>query len=281
MAQGFLRERFGLSRSRSCRLSGLSRSAMYYRPQRQLDEAPLRARMQALAERHKSYGLPMIHLILRREGLVVNHKRSERLYRELRLALTIRTRKKRVAATRVALPTATRPNQHWAMDFMQGVLWNRRRFRVWTVLDTFTRECPMIVVDTSLTGVRITRALEWLALTRRRPAAITVDNGPEFAGMAMDQWAYQHGVTLDFIRPGKPTENGYIESFNGKLRKECLNQHYFTSLEEAQRLIEAWRMEYNQFRPHSSIGGLTPDAFASQWQPITATNTQILSLQTV
>jgi putative transposase len=223
----------------------------------------------------------MLHLVLRREGLVVNHKRTERLYRELRLTLPIRRRKKLVAVARVPLPTATRPNQHWAMDFMQGTLWNHRRFRVWTILDTFTRECPMIVVDTSLTGGRIVRALDELALTRGVPEAITVDNGPEFAGRAMDQWAYRRGVKLDFIRPGKPTENGYIESFNGKLRKECLNQHYFTSLEEAQRLIEGWRMEYNQFRPHSSIGGLTPDAFALQWQSVTTTNTPILSLQTV
>lgn len=237
--------------------------------------------MQELAERHKSYGLPMIHLIVRREGLVVNHKRTERLYRELRLALPIRRRKKLVAVTRVPLPTATRPNQHWAMDFMQGMLWNRRRFRVWTILDTVTRECPMIVVDTSLTGARIARALDCLALTRGVPEAITVDNGPEFAGRALDQWAYQHGVKLDFIRPGKPMENGYIESFNGKVRRECLNQHYFTSLEEAQRLIEGWRLEYNQFRPHSSIGGLTPDAFAVTWQQSTEPNTQILSLQTV
>ena len=276
-----LRERFGLSRSRGCRLTGLSRSAVYYRPRVQPDEAPLRARMQALAERHKSYGLPMIHLILRREGLVVNHKRTERLYRELRLALTIRKRKKLVAATRLALPKASRPNQHWAMDFMQGILWDRRRFRVWTVLDTFTRECPMLTVDTSLTGVRIVRVLDWLAMTRGVPEAITVDNGPEFAGMALDQWAYQHGVKLDFIRPGKPVENADIESFNGKLRKECLNQHYFTSLEEAQRLIEAWRLEYNQFRPHSSIGGLTPDAFASKWQQSTEANTQELYSLTV
>ena len=208
-----LRERFGLSRSRGCRLTGLSRSAVYDRPRVQLDEAPLRARMPALAERHKSYGLPMLHLILRREGLVVNHKRTERLYRELRLALTIRKRKKLVAATRLALPKASRPNQHWAMDFMQGILWDRRRFRVWTVLDTFTRECPMLTVDTSLTGVRIVRVLDWLAMTRGVPEAITVDNGPEFAGMALDQWAYQHGVKLDFIRPGKPVENAYIESF--------------------------------------------------------------------
>ena len=276
-----MRECFGLAKSRSCRLTGLSRSAVYYRPRPKLDDEPLRQRMRELAERHRSYGLPMIHLILRREGRVWNHKRSERLYREMRLSLTIRTRKKRAAATRLELPKASRPNQHWAMDFMQGQVVPGRRFRVLTVIDAFTRECPVIEVDTSLTGRRVSRVLEWLALTRGRPAAITVDNGPEFAGMAMDQWAYHHGVKLDFIRPGKPVENAYIESFNGTLRRECLNQHYFTHLDEAKRLIEAWRLGYNQFRPHSSLAGLTPEAFAFKWQQSTETHTQKLSLQPV
>jgi putative transposase len=271
-----MRERFGLTKSRSCRLTGLSRSAVYYQPRGQPEEAALRTRMRALAEGHRSWGLPMIHLILRREKLVVNHKRSERVYRELGLSLTIRKHKKRAAATRLELPKASRPNERWSMDFMQDVLWNGRRVRVLTIIDTFTRECPIIEVDTSLTGERVSRVLDWLALTRGVPDSITVDNGPEFAGKAMDQWAYQHGVKLDFIRPGKPTENGYIESFNGTVRRECLKQHYFTSLDEAKRLIEDWRVEYNQFRPHSSIEGLTPEAFASQWRQSTEANTQTL-----
>ncbi len=276
-AHGRLRERFGLSTSRGCRLTGLSRSAVDSRPRSRPAAGPLRARRQALAERHKSGGLPMRHLVLRREGLVVNPKRTERLYRTWRLALPIRKRKTLGAVTRVPLPAATRPHQHGAMDFRQGVLWNHRRCRVWTILDTFTRECPMIVVDTSLTGGRIVRAVDEWARTRGVPAAITVDNGPAFAGLAMDQGAYQHRGKLDFIRPGKPTEHGDIESFNGKLRRECLSQHYFTSLEEAWRLIEAWRREYNQCRPHSAIGGLTPEAFAGHWQAVTTTNTPILS----
>ena len=280
-ADAFLRERFGLSKSRSCRLTGLSRSAVYYQPRMKLAEEPLKNRMRQLAERFKTYGLPMIHLIVRREGLVVNHKRSERVYRELGLSLTIRKRKPRAAATRLELPKASRPNHRWSMDFMQGALWNGRKFRVLTVIDAFTRECPVTEVDTSITGARVTRVLDWLAFTRGLPEAITVDNGPEFAGMAMDQWAYQRQVKLDFIRPGKPVENAYIESFNGRVRDECLNQHYFTSLEEAKRIIEDWRLGYNQFRPHSSLAGLTPEAFASKWQQSTEANTQKLYALTV
>ena len=271
-----MRECFGLTKSRSCRLTGLSRSAVYYKPRPQMEEDALRNRMKDLAEGHRSWGLPMIHCILQRESLVVNHKRSERIYKELGLSLRIRRRKKFAAATRLELPKASRPNEHWSMDFMQDVICNGRRFRVLTVIDTFTRECPVIEVDTSLTGERVTRVLDWLALTRSVPEAITVDNGPEFAGMAMDLWAYQRGVKLDFIRPGKPTENGYIESFNATVRRDCLKQHYFTSLEEAKRLIEAWRLEYNQFRPHSSLDGLTPEAFASTWQQSTEASTQKL-----
>ena len=271
-----MRERFGLTKSRSCRLTGLSRSAMYYPPRPQPEEAALKKRMKDLAEGHRRWGLPMIHVVLQREQLVVNHKRSERIYRELGLSLTIRRHKKRAAATRLELPQATRPNERWSMDFMQDALSSGRRFRVLTVIDTFTRECPVIEVDSSLTGERVSRVLDWLALTRGVPEAITVDNGPEFAGKAMDLWAYKRNVKLDFIRPGKPTENGYIESFNATVRRDCLKQHYFTSLEEAKRRIEDWRLEYNGFRPHSSLDGLTPEAFASKHQQSTGASTQKL-----
>jgi putative transposase len=271
-----MRERFGLAKSRSCRLTGLSRSAVYYKPRAQPEEEPLRTRMKVLAEKHRRWGLPMIHMVLQREKLVVNHKRSERIYRQMGLALTVRRHKKRAAATRIELPQATRPNERWSMDFMQDGLSNGRKFRVLTVIDTFTRECPVIEVDTSLTGARVSRVLDWLALTRGVPDSIRVDNGPEFAGKAMDLWAYQRNVKLDFIRPGKPTENGHIESFNATVRRDCLKQHYFTTLEEAKRLIEEWRLEYNTFRPHSSLGGSTPEAFATAHQKSTEASTQKL-----
>jgi len=211
-------------------------------------------------------GCEMMHEILRREGLVKNHKRTERIYRQQGFSLKIRKRKRRIVQVRLKLPQARKPGQRWSMDFMQDVLRSGRRFRLFCVIDQFTKECPAIEVDFSLNGLRVTRVLDWAILTRKRPEAITVDNGPEFAGIVLDRWAYRHKIKLDFIRPGKPVENAYIESFNGKLRHECLNQHYFKNLEEAKQAIERWRIRYNEFRPHQSLEGLTPDAFTKAWQ---------------
>jgi putative transposase len=252
---------------RACKLADLPRSTFHYRPAREDDwDKKIVERMKTLIEKHKSMGLPMMHDILRREGLVINHKRTERIYQEQGLSLKVRKRIKRASATRLVLPKADAPNQRWSMDFIQGVLWHGRRFRALTVVDNFTKECPVIEVDTSLTGFRVSRVLEWLGMTRGLPETITVDNGPEFAGMALDRWAYTKNVKLDFIRPGKPVENAFIESFNGRFRQECLNQHYFIDLEEARRMIEEWRLNYNSFRPHRSLEGLTPDEFSRQWQ---------------
>jgi putative transposase len=222
--------------------------------------------MRQLIETNRSIGLPMMHVILKREGLVLNHKRTERIYKEQGLAIELRKRKKRAAATRLMLPEASCPNERWSMDFMQCALWGGRRFRMLCVVDQFTKECPVIEVDTSITGLRVSRVLEWLSMTRGLPGSITVDNGPEFAGMALDRWAYTKNVKLAFIRPGKPVENAFIESFNGRLRQECLNQHHFLDLEEARKTIEEWRLRYNEFRPHRALDGMTPECFARQWQ---------------
>ncbi len=257
---------FGLSIQRAAGLAQLQRSSFYYRSRTTRDDAPVIARITALIDAHKAIGLPMLHDILRREGLVVNHKRTERIYRQQGLAITRRRRRKRAAGTRIVLPAANRPNERWSMDFMQGVLWGGRRFRMLTVVDQFTKECPVIEVDTSINGLRVSRVLEWLSMTRALPASITVDNGPEFAGLALDRWAYVKQVHLAFIRPGKPVENAFIESFNGRLRQECLNQHHFLDLEEARMTIERWRLRYNDFRPHRSLSGMTPEGFAQQWQ---------------
>lgn len=282
MAVNRLKERFGLPTSRVSRLVELQRSSFYYKPKTVDDESDIVRRMKELVTRHKSWGHPMIHDVLRREGLIRNHKRTWRIYKEQGLSLKIRKRKKRASITRIPLPCATHPNEKWSMDFMQGILASGRRFRMLAVIDNFTKECPMIEVDTSINGLRVERVLEWLTLTRRYPTSITVDNGPEFVGMVLDRWAYEKKVLLDFIRPGKPVENAFIESFNGRLRHECLNQHYFTSLEEARRIIEDWRTHYNAFRPHSSLGGLTPEAFAKKWQDENnSQNTQELYLEPV
>ena len=276
-------ESFGLSKVRACGLADLARSTFHYKPTKDdKGDQLIVERMRTLVEKNKSMGLPMMHDILRREGLVINHKRTERIYKEQELSLKIRKRTKRASTTRLILPKAAYPNQRWSMDFMQGVLWHGRRFRLLTVVDNFTKECPVIEVDTSLSGLRVSRVLEWLSMTRGLPETITVDNGPEFAGMALDRWAYTKKVKLDFIRPGKPVENAFIESFNGRVRQECLNQHYFVDLEEARKTIEEWRLNYNSFRPHRSHDGLTPDEFARQWQDKNNNlNTQKLYSQTV
>lgn len=277
-----LAEDFGLSIARATGLVSLRRSSFYYKPRTTRDDGAILHRMKALIDAQRSIGLPMLHDILHREGLVVNHKRTERIYRQQELAIRLRRRAKRTAATRLVLPAAGRPNERWSMDFMQGVLWSGRRFRMLTVIDQFTKECPAIEVDTSINGFRVSRVLDWLSLTRGLPESITVDNGPEFAGMVLDRWAYVKNVKLAFIRPGKPVENAFIESFNGRLRQECLNQHHFLDLEEARKTIEAWRIRYNDFRPHRSLNGLTPQAFVQQWRTENnVTSTQALSLEPV
>jgi len=261
-----LQTHFGLPISRACRLISLPRSTYHYRTIKTDNEAVVVQRMQALIAAHKSWGYPMLHEILRREGLVKNHKRTWRIYRAHGLTLKLRKRHKRAAAQRLELAEPTRPNERWAMDFISDSLWNGRKFKALTILDIFTKEGLAIEADTSINGHRVTRVLDWLILIRGCPAVITIDNGPEFTGIALDQWAYQHQVRLDFIKPGKPIQNAFIESFNGRLRHECLNQHYFSTLPEAKKIIEDWRLEYNAFRPHGSLNGLTPEEFKRAWE---------------
>lgn len=230
------------------------------------DDEQIRKRLRELAAIRRRYGLPRLHEMVKREGLVINHKRTERIYREEGLQLKKRTKKKRASQIRVELPRATRSNERWTMDFMSDSLWNGRRFRVLTVLDQYSRECPALEVDTSIGGLRVTHVLDRLGELRGLPKAITIDNGPEFMSRAMDAWAYRNKVQLQFIRPGKPMDNAYIESFNGKLRDECLNEHWFLTLGHARSVIESWRYEYNHRRPHSSLGNLTPAEFARSAQ---------------
>lgn len=256
---------FGISQRRSCRLAGWNRSSLQYQPRSKNDE-PLRQRLKELAAQHPRWGCPLLHDLLRREGLVQNHKRTERLYRQEQLSLRRKHRKKLPAAARVPLPVASKPNERWSMDFVHDQLSNGRRLRVLTLVDDFTRQCLALWADHSIGGVGVVSVLEQLAKTRGLPAAITVDNGPEFTGKTLHEWAHKHGVKLNFIAPGKPTQNAYIESFNGKFRDECLNQHWFTTLNEARLLIEAWRSLYNQVRSHSSLGRIPPNLFAQQIQ---------------
>lgn len=205
----------------------------------------------------------MITLVLRREGFADNHKRIARIYREEGLQLRKRRRKRKAPGTRkkpLVIPLG--PTQRWSMDFMHDALVGGRSLRLLNIIDDFTREWVAIEVDTSLGGDRVCRVLDRLKEERGLPRFLLSDNGPEFTSLALDQWAYREGVELQFIQPGKPTQNAFVESFNGTIRDNCLNEHWFASLREARRLIEAWRIDYNTIRPHSSLDGATPEEFA-------------------
>jgi len=232
-----------------------------YKPKPASDEG-IRKRLRELAEQRKRFGSPRLHIMLKREGLVINHKKTERLYREEGLALRRKRKRKGAAGIRVVMAPPQRVNERWSMDFVTDSTVTGRRFRALTIVDDYSRECPAIEVDTSLGGRRVVSVLERLAETRGLPEVITIDNGPEFAGKALDEWAYRKGVKLNFIRPGKPIENAFVESFNGRFRDECLNTNWFLSVKHAREVIEAWRKDYNEVRPHSSLKGNTPRAYA-------------------
>ena len=239
----------------------LPESTYRYRSRRQ-EPAGLRQRLLELAAERPRFGYRRLHVLLVREGWAVNHKRIQRIYSEEKLAVR-RKRRKRVAQTaRQPRVLPEGPNERWSMDFMADSLATGRGFRTLNVVDDFTRECLAIEVDTSLSGERVTRVLDRLIERRGQPESLVMDNGPEFASRALDAWAYERGIQLDFIRPGKPIENCLVESFNGKFRDECLNQHWFTSMRDARLAIEAWRHDYNRVRPHSSLGQLPPAVFA-------------------
>ena len=257
----YLIETHKISERRACAIIGLCRSSLRYQAKPKNDDE-IRSRLRKLAEQRRKFGAPRLHTLLRREGHLINHKRTERLYRLEGLSLRLKRRKKRMSHLRVVMDRPERINQHWSMDFVSDSLYNGRRFRVLTIVDDFSRECPALETDHSLTGQRVARVLDRIALTRGLPEAITVDNGPEFISKALDLWAFDNNVKLRFIQPGKPTQNAYIESFNGKFRDECLNDNVFVSLSSAQKIIETWRQDYNLERPHSSLNDMTPTEFA-------------------
>jgi putative transposase len=258
----YIRESLGLSERKSCLLVNISVSAFRYRPKEANDEA-LRRRLRELAGQRKRFGSPSLHIMLKRENLVVNHKRTERIYREEGLVLRRKLWRKGAAGIRVMIPAAMKPNEQWSMDFVSDTIVTGRRFRALTIVDNYTRECPAIEVDTSLGGARVVNVLERLSETRGLPEVITMDNGPEFAGKALDEWAYRKSVKLNFITRGKPVENAYAESFNGRLRDECLNTNWFLNLKHARNVIEDWRKDYNEVRPHSSLKNMTPMEYAN------------------
>jgi putative transposase len=260
-AVGWLQTR-GTSVRRACRVVGLSRATWRYERRADPRNIALLDRLHVHASARPRFGYRRLHVLVEREGVRVNHKRLYRLYRAAGLQVRRRRRKRLTRGERVPLPMPSRRGERWSMDFTLDSLADGRAFRTLNIVDDFTRECLAIEVDRSLPGLRVTRVLDRLQATAGLPACIVVDNGPEFSGRTLDAWAYAHGVTLRFIRPGKPIENAYVESFNGKFRDECLNEHWFVSLVDAKTQIERWRVDYNTVRPHSSLDQATPDHFA-------------------
>jgi putative transposase len=253
----------GHSERRACALAGLRRSTFQYKRRRR-DPGELTSRLRELASERPRFGYRRLHALLRREGRAVNRKLVYRLYRAEGLA--VRRRRKR--KLRVSRPKPTiaieRPNQRWSMDFVHDYLTDGRRLRTLNIVDAFTRECLAIEVDTSLPAARVVRVLDKLVWQYGLPESLRVDNGPEFISTALDRWAFQHGVELAFIQPGKPTQNAHVESFNGRFRDECLAQAHFPTLARARAEIEIWRVDYNCERPHSSLGYATPKTFGEK-----------------
>lgn len=253
-----------MSERRACRLLGACRPTIQYRERVKPDEAALRARLRELALERGGFGSPRLTLLLRRE-LLVNHKRIERLYAQERLQVQYRRRKRRKcspAQRPIAVPT--RPMERWSMDFVSDAFASGRRFRVLTIVDDFDRSCPRLEPGTTLTGRHVTEVLDELRETVGLPRVIVVDNGTEFTSRAMLNWALDRGVHLHFIAPGKPTQNAFIESFNGRLRAECLNLNWFEGPDEARTKLDDWRVDYNTVRPHGPLGRITPEAYRRQ-----------------
>ncbi|HET6397298.1 MAG TPA: IS3 family transposase [Pseudoxanthomonas sp.] len=262
-----------LSERRACRLAGLSRDAFRHPPEPTPATQALSARIIELAQIRRRFGYRRLHDLLRPEFPDVNHKKVYRLYSEASLAVRRRKKVKRPPLERQPLAIAKAPNQVWSMDFVSDARANARRLKCLTVADDFTHECVDITVDHGIGGAYVVRVLDQAACFRGYPRAVRTDNGPEFTSRAFIAWTQRHGIEHLLIEPGKPMQNGYIDSFNGKFRDECLNEHWFTSLAQARQVIADWRRDYNEVRPHSSCGRIPPAQFAANHRAQQATNT--------
>lgn len=251
------------SQRRACDLAGIAAKVYRYRSRRG-DDGALRARLRCLAAYRRRFGYRRLHLLLKREGIKVNHKKLFRLYRDERLTVRKRGGRKRALGTRVPMTVPQAKNERWSLDFVSDALGCGRRFRILAIVDDFTRECLALVADTSLSGARVGRELNALMSARGKPAMVVSDNGTELTSLVMLRWQEETGVAWHYIQPGKPQQNGFVESFNGRLRDELLNETLFGSLSQARRIIEEWRIDYNGERPHTSLKGLTPNEFATR-----------------
>lgn len=262
----YLTEHKKLKVDRALKLVGMHTSTFYYKSLSQRDDEPLKQKLIELSQKRVRWGFPMLLTLVRREGFMDNHKRVHRVYCESNLQIRKRMKKNKIRHLRLVLPQVIRPNQRWSMDFVHDVLSSGRRFRCFNLVDDFTHECILIKVDHSLKSEKLVSALNMIKLYRQLPEEIVCDNGPELISQNMDIWAYQNNVKIKFIQPGKPTQNAFVESFNGKFRNECLSQHWFEDIEIARKEIEEWRLDYNENRPHRSLKMQTPNEFAKQYQ---------------
>jgi putative transposase len=267
-AVAHLGEKFEVSQRRACRVTGADRTSVRYRGRRPSDEA-IRVRLRELAAQRRRFGYRRLLILLDREGLHMNHKKLRRLYREERLQVRRRGGRKRALGTRAPMTIPQGVNQRWSLDFLSDAFSDGRRFRILAVVDDFTRECLCLVADTSLSGGRVARELDAIAVRRGLPLSIVSDNGTELTSMAMLKWSQDRRVAWHYIAPGKPTQNAFIESFNGRLRDELLNETLFGSLAHARQALEDWKNDYNTLRPHSRLGNLAPAIYAKLSVPVT------------
>jgi putative transposase len=265
-AVAHLRVAYEVSERRACSALGADRASIRYRSIRP-DDATIRARLRELAAIRRRFGYRRLHILLRREGIVMNHKKLRRLYREERLQVRRRGGRKRALGTRAPMALPQGPNQRWSLDFLSDAFADGRRFRILAIVDDFTRECLALVPDTSLPGLRVARELDALIAVRGRPVTCVSDNGTELTGMAILRWSQQTRVEWHYIAPGKPQQNAFIESFNGRLRDELLNKKLFTSLSHVRDALAIWKDDYNAIRPHSALGNLPPSVFAKLSAP--------------
>jgi putative transposase len=265
-AVAHLKVAYEVSERRACSALGTDRTSVRYRSRRP-DDTPVRARLRELASIRRRFGYRRLHILLRREGIVMNHKKLRRLYREERLQVRRRSGRKRAVGTRAPMALPQGPNQRWSLDFLSDAFADGRRFRILAIVDDFTRECLTLAADTSLPGLRVARELDAVIALRGRPTTIVSDNGTELTSLAMLRWSQETQVQWHYIAPGKPQQNAFVESFNGRLRDECLNETLFTCLAHAREVLAIWKDDYNTVRPHSGLGDLAPSIYAGLSAP--------------
>jgi putative transposase len=265
-AVAHLCQSYEASQRRACQVLGTDRTSIRYRS-RKPDDGVVRGRLRELATARRRFGYRRLHLLLQREGVHVNHKKLRRLYAEERLQVRRRGGRKRALGTRAPMTLPQGPNQRWSLDFVSDTFTDSRRFRILAVVDDFTRECLCLVADTSLSGIRVARELDTIIAERGRPSLCVSDNGTELTSMAILRWSQETGIEWHYIAPGKPQQNAFVESFNGRLRDELLNETLFISLAHARAALDDWRDDYNTVRPHSALGNLPPAIYAKLSDP--------------